>query len=334
MISTKNGTEQGSVELCNEGQVNEWKENSWPDILEKDIAISESISIKSSQIEKEHTVKPFNNHCPDCGFNDIAYESVTHEYVCRRCGLVIYSDLVDMGNEWRSYSVDMSNSRDRAGPPMIGKFTEETSTSFNTRSDGRGKTLPIQIRRDMGRLLKQNTKTILGTPHLRNLSIARNNLRLLVEKLKLTEGFYNDALIIYKKALVRELVLGKTIEGLAAASVYAVCREKKITRSLNDVAESMNLNPLTVARIYRELVIELHIRPPLDEPVKYVSVYASRLGLSWDVEQRAVAILQEAKTRGLLRGRNPRGLSGTSVYIAAKESQNNKDRGITQKRIS
>ena len=62
--------------------------------------------------------------------------------------------------------------------------------------------------------------------------------------------------------------------------------------------------------------------------------HVSRLGLSWDVEQRAVAILQEAKTRGLLRGRNPRGLSGTAVYIAAKESQKNNDRCITQKRIS
>jgi transcription initiation factor TFIIB len=292
------------------------------------------ISIESSQIEAGNPAKAFKKLCPLCGCPDIIYETISHEYICGRCGLVIDTDSLDRGKEWKNFIGDDPSSADRAGPPIIGTFMEKTSTSFYTDFDGRGRALKVEVRRKMSRLLKQSTKTTLSTPHSRNLSVARGLIRLLVERMNLTESFYTDTLTVYKKALASDLVVGKTIEGIVAASAYVVCREKRVTRSLNEIAETLNLKTVIVAKNYRELVVELHIRPPLDEPSKYVSVYSSRLGLGWDVEKRALEILQEVKVRGLQQGRNPRGLSCTAVYIAAKEGQKDNVQSITQKRIS
>jgi transcription initiation factor TFIIB len=303
-------------------------------IEHKAVDAGELVSIESTRIGTTNPVIAFKKLCSLCGFSDIIYEAISHEYICSRCGLVIDTDSLDRGMEWMSFTVGEASSTDRAGPPIIGTFMEKTSTGFYTDLDGRGKTLPLEVSSKMRRLLKQSTKTTLSTPHSRNLSIARSLIRLLVERLNLTESFYKDTLTVYKKALAGKLVVGKTIEGLVAASAYAVCREKRITRSVIEIAETLNLKTVTVAKNYRELVVELHLRPPLDEPSKYVSVYASRLGLGWAVEKRALEILQEVKLRGLQQGRNPRGLSCTAVYIAAKEGQKDNVQSITQKRIS
>jgi len=268
--------------------------------------------------------------CPTCGGTDIVYDPANGEYVCEACGLVIVNDQLDMKKEWNAYTVEEIQSRERAGPPMIGAYKESVHTKFNIFKDGTGKQLSFEAKQKMWRLQKQNTMASLATSESRNLRVAKSVLKLLIEKMNLTGKFYDDSLCIYKKALSKNLIMGKSIEGFIAASVYAVCREMGLPRPLNEIARNVNMDPLTVGKFYRELVRELSMKMPIDEPMKYTSKFATKLRLDRQIELRAVEILMNAKKSGLLQGKRPNGMAAAALYLSARENYI----GITQKEFA
>ena len=158
-------------------------------------------SLESSQLETGNSAIAFKQLCPLCGCPDFIYEPISSECICSGCGLVIDTDSLDRGKEWKNFIGGDVSFPDRVGSSIIGTFMEKTSTSFYTDLDGRGRSLNVEVRHKMRRLQKQSIKTTLNTSYLRNLSIARSLIRLLVGRMKLTESFYNDTLAVYKKAL-------------------------------------------------------------------------------------------------------------------------------------
>lgn len=67
---------------------------------------------------------------------------------------------------------------------------------------------------------------------------------------------------------------------------------------------------------YRLLLRELNLRPPVDEPQKYVPKLASTLGVSREAERLAVDILISAKGTSAVTGKDPRGVAGAALYCA------------------
>ena len=49
---------------------------------------------------------------------------------------------------------------------------------------------------------------------------------------------FPEASVIYEKALERDFVCRRSIQGLTAAAVYLACRKSGVTRSLEDIASS------------------------------------------------------------------------------------------------
>ena len=53
--------------------------------------------------------------CPKCGNANIISDPENGERVCSQCGLVIEETPIDMGPEWRAFTVAEKNSRSRTG---------------------------------------------------------------------------------------------------------------------------------------------------------------------------------------------------------------------------
>ena len=62
---------------------------------------------------------------------------------------------------------------------------------------------------------------------------------------------------MYRKALEKGLVRGRSISALVAAALYAACRDTETPRTLKDVANASNIKKKDVARCYRLLIREL-----------------------------------------------------------------------------
>jgi len=66
---------------------------------------------------------------------------------------------------------------------------------------------------------------------------------------------------------------------LVAACIYASCRNTETSRTLDDIANAINIRRKDVARCYRLIFRELDLKIPVPDPVKGVSRIASIAGL-------------------------------------------------------
>ena len=59
--------------------------------------------------------------CPECGSIDFTQDEQRAELVCNSCGLVVESNLIDEGPEWRAFDNEQMNKRARTGAPMTNR---------------------------------------------------------------------------------------------------------------------------------------------------------------------------------------------------------------------
>jgi transcription initiation factor TFIIB len=138
----------------------------------------------------------------------------------------------------------------------------------------------------------------------------------LKDKLALTNAVIEKAAYIYRKAMERKLVRGRSIQGLVAACLYASCRNTETPRTLDDIAKGINIRRKDVARCYRLILKELDLKMPVVDPVKGVSRIASIAGLSEKSKRKAIVILNEAKKKGIVAGKDPMGIAAAALYLA------------------
>ena len=69
----------------------------------------------------------------------------------------------------------------------------------------------------------------------RNLRQAFSELHRFSDKLTVSEAVTEKAAYIYRKALEKGMVRGRSITAIIAASLYAACRDGEIPRTLKDL---------------------------------------------------------------------------------------------------
>jgi len=153
-------------------------------------------------------------------------------------------------------------------------------------------------------------------PFHRNLLRAFNELDKLADKLKVSSSIVEKAAYIYRKALKKDLVRGRSISCIIAASLYAACRKTRTPRTLKDVAKVIGVRSREVAKNYRLLFKELNLKMPVTDSVKCVSRIASKVEIPERTSRKALRILEKAKRKGISAGKDPMGLAGTALYIA------------------
>ena len=255
--------------------------------------------------------------CPKCGNANIISDPENGERVCSQCGLVIEETPIDMGPEWRAFTVAEKNSRSRTGVgSSLTLFDKGLSTVFKGDRDASGRKLNNEARLKMDRLRRYDNRSKFDETWRRNLSIAMAELDRMSVNLHIPSNIKEQAALIYRKALKADLIRGRSIDAFVAASIYAACRAAEVPRPIKKVSQASTRDHSEVARTYRLLIRELKIRMPVDEPMKFVPSIAAKLNLRRDTEQKAVNILQSAKIKQGLSGKDPRGLAAAALYMA------------------
>lgn len=204
------------------------------------------------------------------------------ELVCNDCGLVVLDDMLDLGPEWRAFTLEEVAKRRRVGPPIdYSHFDKGLTTSIDgADQDATGRRLPAKTRRRMWRLRKWHNRAKIHKPQDRNLSRAMTELQRLSEKLSTPTSVQKTAALLYRRALSIDLIRGRSIASLVAAALYAAYRFTKTPRSLEDVAEASRRSRKDIARGYRLLVRRLNIKMPIHDPLGYLNRIANRARIS------------------------------------------------------
>ncbi|KAG2473601.1 MAG: Transcription initiation factor IIB [Nitrosopumilales archaeon] len=269
--------------------------------------------------------------CPSCGKRKIVTDENSGELFCAFCGFVINDKIEDTGAEWRSFSNEESNrNRVGAGTSLTMHDMGLSTVIGAANKDSTGKPLSASMRSSIERLRTWDSRTQAHSSSDRNLRQALNEMDKLKDKLALADAVIEKAAYIYRKAMEKKLVRGRSIQGLVAACLYAACRNTETPRTLDDVAKGINIRRKDVARCYRLLYRELEFKMPVVDPVKVVSRIASIVELSEKSKRKAVDILNQAKKIGIVAGKDPMGMAAAALYIACIASGEVK----SQKQIS
>ncbi len=265
--------------------------------------------------------EPFEKHaCTSCGSNHLIRDMTTGEEICGDCGLVLSDDVLDTRPEWRAFTESERRLRARAGVTSATKiFVNGLSTSFNGSRDFRGNHLDLEVLGKMNRLRRYDNRSKLDDTHTRNLSIAMTELDRMIATVHLPDTVKENAAILYRRALKKDLIRGRSIDAFVAACIYAECRRLQIPRSLKEISNASTRKLGEISRTYRLLLKELNLRMPIDDPMKFVSGMASRLKVNRKTEQHAVEILRRAKELQGLVGKEPRGVAAAALYISCIE---------------
>ena len=264
--------------------------------------------------------------CARCGKDLMVTDGTTGEMFCRGCGCVISERVEDSGPEWRSFSKDEYDDKSRTGSPTsLAMHDMGLATIIGPENnDSTGKPLSASMKSTIERLRTWDSRSQVHESEDRNFRRAFSDLGRLKDKLALSDAVIEKTAYIYRKALDKGLVRGRSIPGLVAAALYAACRDTETPRTLTDVANGINIKRKDVARCYRLLLRELDLKMPVVDPIKCVARIASKAGLSEKTKRRALLILKDAIEMEISAGKGPMGLAAAALYLSCVMNGENK----------
>ena len=273
-----------------------------------------------------------NSKCIRCGKSSLLTDGVTGEQFCSKCGFVISEKVNESGPERQSFSTQGGVDTARTGAPTSLTIHDKgLSTVINPQNkDASGKPLSTSMRSTIERLRTWDRRSKAHESVDKNLRQALTELNRLKDKLAISDSVMEKAAYIYRKALEKGLVRGRSISALIAAALYAACRDTATPRTLKDVGEAGNIKRKDIARCYRLLVKELELVMPVVDAVQCVSRIASRLGITERTKRYATKVLKVAQEHEESAGKDPMGLAAAALYLSCVK--NGED--ITQRDIA
>jgi transcription initiation factor TFIIB len=256
--------------------------------------------------------------CARCGKKSVVTDNVTGERFCSGCGFVISERVDETGPEWRSFSKDESDDRSRTGSPTSLAMHDMGLATIigHANKDVTGKPLSASMKSTIERLRTWDSRSQVHEPADRNYRQAFSELDRLKDKLALSNAVIEKTAYIYRKALDKGLVRGRSIPGVLAAALYVACRESGTPRTLNDMSHQINVKRKDISRCYRLLLRELDLNMPVVNPIICTSRIASEAGLSEKVKRRALTILNDASEMEITAGKDPMGLAAAALYLS------------------
>jgi transcription initiation factor TFIIB len=259
--------------------------------------------------------------CPEC---DGRLDASGDEVACTDCGLIVDEYRIDHGPEWRSFADDDTDPERTGAPLTRSRHDRGLSTEIgHTRVKGRK-------RRQWARMRRQHNRARISTKRERNQVYAFTEIRRLVGALSLPDDVTEQACTLFRSAQDADLLQGRSLEGFAAASVYAACRVAGVARTAEEVVDVARADEAERRAAYGAMNRELGLPIGPTDPVEYVPRFASQLDVPTGVERRARELAREAVETGVAPGRDPSGVAAACLYTAAVEA----DADLTQQRAA
>jgi transcription initiation factor TFIIB len=170
----------------------------------------------------------------------------------------------------------------------------------------------------------------IQTANDRSLKQALPALEHLKESLGLPDTIVEKSAYFYRKAARINLIKGRTVSSVLAASVYLACRELETPRTLNEVSSASNVPRKKISRDYRLLVHTFDPKIPAVDHIRCITRIANKVGLSEKTKRMALKIMRQVVAMQISAGKGPMGIAATVLYIACLQGGEIK----TQKELS
>lgn len=257
--------------------------------------------------------------CPECAGR---LETDGGEVTCVDCGLIVTEYWIDHAATARSYAPEDPETKQTGAPLTPTRHDRGLSTEIGYNRDARGKTLSAGTRRRFRRLRHHQRRARWSSKADKNLAFACTEIARVTSALDLGWDVREQACALYREAMAENLILGRSIEAMAAACVYAVCRCAGRGRRLDEVVSVAPVSESAVTNAYRAINADLGLETAVIRPRTLLPRLISELDISLSpVDQRRTAeLVRQAEAAGIANGRRPSGVAAACLYLAVQES--------------
>ncbi|WP_312911726.1 transcription initiation factor IIB [Natronosalvus caseinilyticus] len=262
-----------------------------------------------------NTERPSNSTCPECSGQLL---TVNRETCCRTCGLIVDEELLDHSAEW--FVSGENADRRRTGAPLTaGRHDRGLSSEIGWHVDGQGNTLSGRKQRQLNRLRNHHRRSQWRSKREQNLAYGLGEVRRLMSALELSTSLVEQACTLFRRAQSRDLCRGRSLDSIAAASVYAVCRCNGLGRTLGEIQCVATCSRAQIERAYAVMNVTLELPTVVPRPQNVLPRLSNELELPDEVRYRALRLATIADNARLTVGRQPQGFAAACVYEAGKE---------------
>jgi len=256
--------------------------------------------------------------CSECGSSLLLRDTENAEVVCGNCGFVITTRLTDRGPEWRAFTPEERKQKVRVGTPQTFMLHDK---GLSTKIDWRDISgFAPKKRAQLHRIRQWQQRSRVSSSTEKNLALALSEIHRLSGALNLPKNIVETAAVIYRKAVKKRLIRGRSIRGLATVATYVACRQSKLVRTITELSKASGIDRKEIASNYRFLVRKLKFFVPPVKPNQYVTRLSNQLGLNGKTEGIAHKILRGAKKQRLTSGRGAKSIAAATCYIASTVS--------------
>ncbi len=304
--------------ICGKGTGGNWAPTTYifSEDVDEDIEKKIDESSSSSQLKPKRSIRM---KCSECGGTSFVRDEELGEVICRTCGCVVVERLTRAGPEWRAFNNEQRAKRERVGAPVTFTIHDKGLSTFIGKSnrDTYGKNLSSEKRQQIHRLRKWQQRIRVSNSAERNLASALSDLANLSSSMNLPRNVSETASIIYRKALSKRLIRGRSIKSVLTAVLYMSCRLCGVARTLDEFSKSSGLDKKEIGRTYRFVVKKLGEFIPPQPPRSYISRFSNQLKLNGSSELIALRVLKAAESMRLTDGRGPISIAAAATYIAS-----------------
>ncbi len=245
-------------------------------------------------------------------------DSVRGEILCARCGAVLADKVEEYGPEQKSFTVDDYNNSTRTGLGSALSIHDKGLSTIigNTDRDASGNSISTYMKYTFNRLRTWDSRSKSNSTE-RNLRSAFVIMGAIQSKIDISDAVVERAAYLYRKALTKNIIRGRTISGMILSALYVACRESGVPRTLQDISSAGNISFKDLSRHYRVFVKALELQVDSLNPSEFVTKIGTSVGLSEKAQRDALGILELAKKKGIADGKNPLSLAATALFVSA-----------------
>lgn len=238
--------------------------------------------------------------CPECSSRKILEDK--GEIVCGNCGLVI--SRLENGPEMEiTGSLGRKNKSIKRNTPLIFSTTISNFYSEN-------------------RVVKSNellrTQNRMASSEEISLVRGRKEIQRFLGILNLS-GLKEDAFLLYQKLVKENFTKGRKMSYVIPALIYYICRIKRIPRTLKEISLALSINQKTLSYTYREILKVLNVKMEPPSIDIYFWKIAEEGKYPIEVKKLAIKILNIIREKGIIPGKDPRGLAAAILYLAEEK---------------
>ncbi|GAA5990827.1 hypothetical protein JCM10908_000036 [Rhodotorula pacifica] len=243
--------------------------------------------------------------CTSCGEDAVLEMTEQAQTVCTRCGTVLSENAIVS---------DIQFGETGSGAAMVqGSYVSHDQTRARAPAGYRQRGIATQESREQ------------------TLANGRRRIMELATGLRLSEHLQNVATRFFNLAVNMNFTKGRRTQYVAAACLYAACRQANGTQMLIDFSDLLEINVFTLGSTYLKLVRELSINVPVVDPVIYITRFAALLDFGDETQKVALDATRLVNRMGrdwMQIGRRPSGICGACLLLAAR--MNNFRRSIEE----